>query len=285
MNTLRGPLCLVSALGLFAVLDANSKLLAGTYAWDQVMVFRYLTLLPLLLLIRALRPGAGGPLATAHPRLHALRAVFMVGSGAGFFLALREIPLAEGYLVYFTAPFLVLGLAVAVLHERTGPAVWAWSAVGFAGVVVALWPNLAGHGPWAAYLWALFGTCCYAVVMTINRQLRHEPGAAVLLFWSSLYGLLICIPFAVTGWVWPSPVDALALMLNGVLAGAATVLLAAAFRFDSAARLAPLEFSALLFAIALDFAVWRIVPSGFVISGAAIVIFACLMSQRAALRG
>lgn len=279
---MRGPLHIVAAMALFALLDANSKLLSGTYPVQQVVAIRYATLLAVLFAARAAMPGLGGRLDTAHPFLHLARAAFMVGSGVGFFQALRTIPLAEGYLVYFTAPFMTLGLAALVLRERTGPAVWAWSLLGFGGVALAMWPGLSAEGPWGAYLWALFATGCYAAVLTINRLLRHETGAAALILWSSLPGLLALAPFAAAGWVAPGAADLLALMANGVFAGGATVCLAIAFRLDSAARLAPLEFSALIFAVALDLAIWRVWPNAWTLGGAAIVVLALAMSQRAA---
>jgi drug/metabolite transporter (DMT)-like permease len=278
----RGPLYIVAAMALFALLDANSKLLSGTYPVEQVVAVRYAALLLVLFAARAAIPGLGGRLDTAHPFLHLMRAAFMVGSGVGFFQALRTIPLAEGYLVYFTAPFMTLGLAALVLRERTGPAVWGWSMLGFAGVALAMWPGLSATGPWGAYLWALFATACYAAVMTINRLLRHETGAAALILWSSLPGLLALSPFAALGWVRPDVPDLLALGVNGLLAGGATVCLAIAFRHDSAARLAPLEFSALLFAVALDLAVWNVLPTAWTLGGAVVVVFALAMSQRAA---
>jgi len=278
----RGPLYIVAAMALFALLDANSKLLSGTYPVEQVVAIRYATLLVVLFAARAVAPGLGGRLDTAHPFLHLARAGCMLGSGVGFFQALRTIPLAEGYLVYFTAPFLTLGLAALVLGERTGPAVWGWSLLGFAGVALAMWPGLSAEGPWGAYLWALFATACYAAVLTINRLLRHETGAAALILWSSLPGLLVLAPFAALGWVAPDLPDLLALAANGLFAGAATLCLAIAFRHDSAARLAPLEFSALLFAVALDLAVWGVLPTAWTLAGAAIVVFALVMSQRAA---
>lgn len=279
---MRGPLYIVAAMGLFALLDANSKLLSGTYPVEQVVAIRYAALLLALFAARAAVPGTGGRLDTAHPFLHLLRAAFMVGSGVGFFQALRTIPLAEGYLVYFTAPFMTLGLAALVLHERTGPAVWGWSLLGFSGVAIAMAPGLSAEGPWGAYLWAFFATVCYAAVLTINRLLKHETGAAALILWSSLPGLLALAPFAATGWVRPGVLDLLALSVNGLLAGSATVCLAIAFRHDSAARLAPLEFSALVFAVGLDLLIWQVLPSGWTLSGAVIVVFALAMSQRAA---
>ncbi|WP_338144388.1 DMT family transporter [Neoroseomonas marina] len=281
---MRGPLYIIAAMGLFALLDANSKLLSGTYPVEQVVAIRYAALLLVLFAGRAVAPGLGGRLDTAHPFLHLTRATFMVGSGVGFFQALRTIPLAEGYLVYFTAPFMTLGLAALVLRERTGPAVWAWSLLGFSGVAIAMAPGLSAEGPWAAYLWAFFATVCYAAVLTINRLLKHETGAGALILWSSLPGLLALAPFAAMGWVRPGVVDLLALSVNGLLAGGATVCLAVAFRYDSAARLAPLEFSALVFAVGLDLLIWQVLPSGWTLGGAVIVVFALVMSQRAASR-
>lgn len=279
---MRGPAFIVAAMALFALLDANSKLLSGRYPADQVIALRYATLLLALFAARAVFPGLGGRLSTTHPILHLTRAVVMIGSGFGFFLALREIPMAEGYLVYFTAPFLTLGLAALVLKERTGLAVWGWSVMGFSGVLVAMWPGLAAGGPLHAYLWAFFATVCYATVLTINRLLRHETGFAVLILWSSLPGLILVAPFAMMSWVAPSLLDLARLAVNGLLAGAATLCLAIAFRHDSAARLAPLEFSALVFALSFDLVLWGVWPSAWTMAGAMIVVLALLMSQRAA---
>jgi drug/metabolite transporter (DMT)-like permease len=58
--------------------------------------------------------------------------------------------------------------------------------------------------------------------------------------------------------------------------------LALAFSIDRAARLAPLEFSALVFALILDAAIWQLLPGGWTLAGAVIVVFACLMSEKAA---
>ena len=285
MTSFKGPLLLVGAMALFALLDANSKLLAGRYDADQVLLVRYGTLLTLLGLLRLLRPGTGGPISTARPWLHLLRALCMAGSAYGFFLAFREIPLAEGDLVYFTAPFFTLLLAALVLGEKNGRAVWFWSAMGFLGVIVAMAPGLSAAGPWGAYAWAFLGTMTYAGFLTISRVLRAEQGAARLIFWSSGPLFLAILPFAMAEWVMPDAYDWLALILNGLFAGGATLALALAFSIDRAARLAPLEFSSLVFALLLDAAIWHLWPGSWTLAGAAIVVFACLMSERATRTG
>ncbi|WP_424136925.1 DMT family transporter [Roseomonas chloroacetimidivorans] len=271
---------MLAAIGLFALLDANSKVLSGGYHVSQVLVFRYVVLLGLLGLARMVRRDLGGGLATRRLRAHLARAVLMVGSGAGFFLALRHLPLAEGYLVYFTAPFLLLALFRVLLKEPVPAAAWGWCALGFLGVLISLWPGLSAGGSWVAYGWAMLGTLCHALVLVVNRSLRDERGAARLIFWSAAPVLPVLLPWAAMEWVTPSWHDALALSANGVLAGGATVALAMAFRHAGAARLAPLEFTALVFAVVLDVTVWGVWPAPLVWIGAAIVTFAGAMAQR-----
>ena len=277
---MRGPLLLLAALALFAVLDANSKLLSGGYHVSQVLAFRYAVLLGLLGLARMARRNAGGGLESRRPVAQLLRAGFMVGSGTGFFMALRSLPLAEGYLVYFTAPFMLLALFRVLLKEAVPVSTWGWCGVGFLGVLTALWPGLSAGGSWPAYAWALLGAFCHAMVLVMNRSLRNEPGVARLVFWGSAPALPALMPWAVAEWVTPSWPDAIALSANGVLAGGAMLALAAAFRHASAGRLAPLEFSALIYAVVLDVAVWGVWPSAWVWTGAAIVAFAGIMAQR-----
>ena len=127
----------------------------------------------------------------------------------------------------------------------------------------------------------MLGTISYAIVLTINRKLRQEPGVARLILWSALPGALVLLPFAWDGWVMPDARDWVALSANGVLAGTSTICLALAFRHASAARLAPLEFSALIWAVGLDVALWGHWPSVTTLVGAAIVVCACIMSERA----
>jgi drug/metabolite transporter (DMT)-like permease len=279
---LRGPALLVAGIFLFTLLDVNSKLLSGTYGVGQVILLRHVALLAAFGIARLCVPGAGGPLRTAHPRLHLVRAIAMVFSAGGFFLAFRQIPLAEGYLVFFTAPFLSLGLAALLLRERVPPAAWLWVAVGFAGVAATLVPKLsAGSGGWFAYAAALAGTAAYAVVLTINRKLRHERGVARLIVWPSLLGLLVFGPAAALDWEPPPPGDLALLLVNGLFAGIAVLCLAIAFRHATVARLAPFEFVGLPLSVFWDWALWGLPPAASTLAGGAVVVLACVMSERA----
>lgn len=280
---MRGPALMLTAIVVFTLLDANSKLLSGSYGVGQVIFMRFAVLVPLFLLLRAARPGLGGPLRTARPGLHALRAVMMMISASGFFLAFRHLPLAEGYLLFFTTPFLTMAMAALALKERVPGGAWAWCAVGFGGVLVAMAPKLGGGtaaGELEGYLCLVVSVMSYSVTQTVNRSLRTENGLAALVVWPGLLGLLLFGPLAAWSWQ-PTPiVDHLRLWLNGILAGSAVVLSAAAYRHADAARLGPYAFAALPASIMLDWLLWDHAPAVATLAGGAIVVLACIMSER-----
>lgn len=281
----KGPAFLVISVLLFGILDANSKVLAGEYSAAQAVLVRHAVLLALLLGLRAVWPGAGGGLATRHPWLHLLRGLCMLGSGVGFYVAVRHMPLAMGYLVFFTAPFLMLALSGLLLREVVPRAAWGWCALGFSGVLLALLPQLGAGADWLGLGGAFFATLCYALNMIINRRLRAEQGFARLLLWPGLICILANAPFAWVHWVPPDAMDWLRLAVNGVLAGVAAVCLAYAFRHATPARLAPFEYVALPWSVALDFWVFGNVPAWPTLAGGVVVVAACVMSERARVQG
>lgn len=267
-------------LGLFAVLDANSKHLSGVYPVAQVILLRHLVLLVALVVARLVWPGAGGALRSSAPGRHLARAGGMLGASVCYFLAFRSLALAEGYLVFFTAPFMTLGLAAWLLREKLPATAWIWAGVGFSGVLIAMAPDLRSGGNWNAYLFAFGGTICHAIVMTANRGLRHEGGFARLVVWPAALAVPLLLPFAIAEWQPPPASDFLALAANGLLAGAANLCLAVAFRLANAARLAPLEYSALVWAVGFDVLFWNDWPGVWTLVGAAVIVLACGMSQR-----
>ena len=278
---MKGPALLLAGIGLFGTLDANSKLLSGHYSVGQAIALRYVVLLLLFLAVQAAKPGALGPVAAVRPFAHLARALCMMVSAAGFFLGFRRLPLAEGYLVFFSAPLFTLGLCAVLLGERAPRAAWAWCGAGFAGVLLAVAPKLGGGGSLPGYLSVLVGTLAFALTQTLNRALRAEAGIARILLWPSLMGVLVYGPLAARDWVGPPPGELIQLLANGIFAGAAVVCTAAAYKYADAARLGPFGFAALPVSVLFDGVLWGHPPDPFTLAGGAVVIAACVMSERA----
>lgn len=278
---MRGPALLLAGILLFTLLDAHNKLLSGQYGVGQVIGLRYAAMLPAFLLARAVAPGFGGPVATRRPGLHALRTLAMLTSAASFFLGFRHLALAEGYLVFFTAPLLTLALSALALREPVPRAAWGWCLLGFGGVLLSVVPRLGGGGPPGAYLAVLVGTLAFSVTQTVNRALRGEPGLVGVILWPGLAGLAVFGLLAARDWVPAPPLDLLRLGVNGLVAGGAVVLTAAAYRHADAARLGPYGFVALPMSVALDLGLWGLWPDPATLAGGAVVVLACVMSERA----
>jgi drug/metabolite transporter (DMT)-like permease len=278
---------MLAGIGLFGLLDANSKLLSAEHTVWQVLLVRFATILVVVFALRAAMPGWGGALATRHPRTHLARALAMLGSAGFFFLAFSHLPLVEGYLVFFTSPFFILALAAVLLDEKVPRTAWAWVAVGFGGVAVGLAPGLlAGtQGEVAGYAWAFLGTLCYALVFVLNRSLRQETGMARVLLWPAVLGLAAMLWPGLATWTAPDALAWTLMIVNGLVVGIATAVLAEAFRHASASRLAPFGYSGLVWSVGFDLALWGHLPGWAMVAGAVIVIFACVMSERAAAKG
>ncbi|MCS6932033.1 MAG: DMT family transporter [Acetobacteraceae bacterium] len=282
---LLAPLLVILAHGLWAVLDVNTKILTATIPAEQLVWLRYATLAVLILAVRAVVPGFGGPVRTRVPHLHLLRAAAMVACGFAMYFALRNLTLAEAYLVFFTAPLVTLGLAAAFLREPAPPAALLWASLGFLGIVVALAPGITAEGTLLGYAAGAAGSVGYAVVLTVSRRLKAERGLAMLLLWSAVPASVVLAPLALSVWVPPAPWEWALLIVNGVLAGAATYALTVAFGLAPASRLAALEYTALLYAFGFDLVIWHLLPGPWVVAGMALVVLACVMAERAAHRG
>lgn len=270
---------MLAAVGLFAVLDTAGKLLAADgFGFAQVVMLRYAPVLPVTLLLLA---PTGTRIFDRMTRPHVLRGTAMLVASVAFFLAFARLPLADGYLVFFTAPFLSMGAARLLLREHTPRAAWLWAATAFTGVLVAVADGIGGGGTWTGYAAAFLGSAAYATMITVNRMLRTTRSAVLVLFWPSLIGGLALAPAGLATWKAPDLWHLTLLAVNSLSWSAATICVVAAFRHAPVARLAPLEYTALLWAMTADWLVFAHPPALHVLAGGAVVVVACLMSERA----
>jgi drug/metabolite transporter (DMT)-like permease len=83
----------------------------------------------------------------------------------------------------------------------------------------------------------------------------------------------VTLPF---GWVMPTSWQLAALIAIGLLGGTAHVILTESYRYAPASVIAPFDYTAIIFAFLLGYAMFGEVPTGVVVIGAAIVVAAGL---------
>lgn len=266
------------AVLLFALMDAGLKLLTAHYPPLQVASLRGLSSLPLVL-AWALATTPVISLLRVRWRLHLLRGVLGLGMMAGFIYGLRALPLSTAYAIAFVAPMLVTALAGPMLHERIGANRWWAIAIGMVGVLVVLRPT--GDGMLSlAGLAVLVGTTCYAVSAITVRMLAQRDSTQAMVLWFMALLSLGASLLAAWNWVPVRWEDAWTIAGVGVSGSLAQVALTEAFRRGEASLIAPLEYTGLVWVIALDLLVWGVLPDLGTWIGAGIIMVSGLYLLR-----
>jgi len=271
-GNLRAILAMIAACAMFGCMDALLKLLAGHYPPFQVTALRGLTAMPLVLLYLLWRREVAVVFRRhLQWRLHALRALLTVGLLGLFTYGLQTLGLAEAYTLSFIAPMVITMLSVPLLKERVLPRHWWAIAVGMAGVVVALRPDQGAILSLGA-LAVLAAAVCYALSNVIGRIISRTEPSATLLFWTTAGLLVGGSALSLGRWV-PVPAEHAPLLLGLALSGfLGQLAITEAFRHGQASAVAPFEYTALAWAVALDWLVWQAVPDAYTLLGGAIII-------------
>ncbi len=270
-------------LGVFcmSVVDAASKQLVGGYSLAQVMFFTRI-MGPFFAI--ALAMGQGGLLTLGTRRMgwHLLRGIVSAATAVTFVASLRLLPLADAVAITFVSPLLMSALSVPMLRERVGPRRWAAILVGLIGVVVVLQPSGAGFGLGA--MLALFAALTYALSLNMSRLMSDTETSQSILFWFSTYMLLGSGLLMLFDWQTPGLFDSLLFALLAVAASLGQFCVIQALRYGQVSLLAPLEYSALIWATSFGFIFWGEFPTPTVLLGAVIIILSSLyVVQREAL--
>jgi drug/metabolite transporter (DMT)-like permease len=263
---------MLAGVGIFSINDALGKWLVANYSVGELLLIR--SAAALLVMIPFLRnAGVAAFVAAPRPPLQVARIVVSAIEVALFFWAVSYLPLADASTFYLATPIYVTVLSVIVLAERTGWRRGLAVAVGFAGVVLALRPSAASFTLPA--LIAVSGSLFFAVLLIMTRLLRNT--AQMVLISGQLISTLVfgavMTPF---GWAAPSLLDFALLVLFGVLSVAALACVNHALKLAPASVVVPYQYTTILWAIVLGYAVFGDVPDLFMLAGAAIIIAAGL---------
>src|SRR5689334_15118576 len=132
-----GILCMVTGMALFTLNDALGKWLVASCPVPLILAVRSAAAL-LILLPLVLKAGVLNVFKVPDPGRHLLRNALIIAEVALFYLAVRDLPLADVMTIYMAAPLLVTALSVPLLGEKVGIRRWVAVGVGFVGVVLVL---------------------------------------------------------------------------------------------------------------------------------------------------
>lgn len=253
------------------------KLLAAHYPPLQVSALRGFASLPFVLVwvmstkgLASIRPVRWG--------LHLLRGALGIAMIVGFVYGLARLPLSSTYAITFIAPLLVTALAVPLLGEKVGPRRWMAIGVGMFGVLVILRPG--GDVFSMAGLSVLMATFCWAASAITVRVLTRSDTTQSMVVW-----MLVLLGFGAAALAWPvwvpiRPSDWAIIAMLGAFGAFGQILLTEAFRLGEASKIAPLEYTALLWSLGIDLALWGVLPDAMTWLGAGIIVASGLYMLR-----
>lgn len=256
-NIIIGSLiCLISYLAI-ALIATTVKLIPPTIHMGVIIFFQYS--IALLLCLPGLFKAGLSKLKTEHPKLHLLRDAAGILNFAAFFLSLAFIPLVNAVVLRSTTPFWIPIILLLWRGDRFSAKLWGSIIVGFIGVF------LIAHPPGGAYfnsgsLLALASGALMAVAALSIRQLAATDAAQSTMFYYFLIACLCSLPFAIAFWTPLSLHDLLLLIAVGVLMYIVQFTMILAFRYAKPSVLAPISYSAIIFAGILGWLFWGQIP-------------------------
>jgi len=255
----RGIPLMLTAVAVFSLMDASLKQLTGSYPPWQVSCIRGLASIPVM---RRLLPARWWP--------HLARGVLAVGMLSLFVYSLQTLPLTETYAIFLCAPLIVTALSALLLHEHVDWHRWLAVVLGLLGVLIMLRPS-ASHFVSVGAAAALGSALCYSLsAITIRTLARGESTLSVAFSFVVTVGLVNgaiawphWVPVQPTHWPW--------ILIIGITGALGQMLIIQAFRAASPARVAPFEYTALLWGLMFDWVLWRTLPDQRTLIGGAIV--------------
>lgn len=255
---------------LFSSHDAIVKVLVADISVFQIIFYESLFgLIPLIIMM--LMDKNTGNFRPRHPWLMAIRTGLNLIALSSVFYAFGQLPLAEAYALIFATPLLITALSVPILGEKVGVFRWVAVVVGLVGVLVVLRPGVQALS--LGHLAALTSAIASALSVIILRKVGNVERSAVMIIIPTLAGIVVMA--FILPWVYvPVSLPTLgALAIAGALIVSAQLTMIGAYRAaSSAAAIAPVQYTQILWATLFGVLFFDEIPDGWLAVGAAIII-------------
>jgi drug/metabolite transporter (DMT)-like permease len=269
---------------LFSVHDGMIKLLVETTTVWQILFCRSLTIL-----FGCFAMGGKGLFreTTASPVIKPLliRSFILLAAWLCYFNAAKYLPLADITTLYFAAPVVVILLAIPMLGEHVTWPRWLAVGIGFLGVVIATNPTGMSI-EWPVYL-ALLAACLWAFATVLLRRTAMGARTPVQMVVTNFFFLLLTAPMTINSWVSPDGTGSLLLLAVGIIGGIGQLAFFEGMRRAPISVIAPFEYTALVWAFILGYAIWGDIPGYNVILGALLIASAgiiIILGERQSMR-
>jgi drug/metabolite transporter (DMT)-like permease len=228
---MRRPLLMMAASSVcFALMAFAAKLAAARLSGGEIAFWRFAIMLSPLLAVPRL-----GRKALDFQRLDLLayRGIFGGTAVLLYFLAIAHIPVGIATLLNYSSPVFSVAFAALFLGERADRRLLVPLAAALLGLTLTVTGNQAGLS-FRLGTWELVGMASGVLsgaAVTAIRAARRTEGSWAVYGSFSLCGLLATAPFALPGFVAPTPREWLLLAVVGGASVVAQLLMTWAYRW------------------------------------------------------
>jgi drug/metabolite transporter (DMT)-like permease len=272
-GNLRGGIWILIASLFLALMVALVKLAGLRLHVTEVLFFRQVTML--LLASPALFRNFPSAFRTNRLDLQLIRVGVAFCAMLMWFTAVVHLPLAEVTTIQFAKNFFLTLLAIFFLNEIVGVRRWSAIVVGFIGVLIVAWPS-SGQAINVYGLLAIGSAAAVAIVTILVRKLSQvDPPITILCYQALGVGILMIPP---TIWFWQTPTLAELVLLAaiGVVSVIGQTCNILGLRAGEASAVAPLDYSKLIYAVALGYLIFSEWPEPRVFVGAILIVGAAI---------
>lgn len=267
------------AIAMGSGIDALVKGVAPQAGLHHLLAWRFLfgALIALAVFKAQKRPHPGWPAI----RFHTLRGIVQVGAAWSFFYALMHLPLAVATIIGFTAALMVPFVARVMIREAITPLALVATVIGFAGAALAVTGR--PETSTASEQWVLGTLSCflaaflYALILVMLRMRATQEDATTIAMFTNTVPAIVLLPITLGLFGAPDWADIPLFFGLGILGYAVWFLMTLAYARAPAQRLAPLEYTALLWSGLFGSVFFAEYPGWQTWLGAAIIIVACLI--------
>ena len=269
-NPLQGMALMAGAMIVLPAMDAIAKYMATFEGMSpgQVTFYRFFFQLVCTLPILFMMFGWGA-LSAKRPWMNLLRGALHGAASLLFFVAVKYMPLADVFAIYFVEPFMLAGLSALFLGDKVGWRRWTAIVVGFGGAMIVIQPSYEVFG-----LKALLPVCCaflFSLYLFLNRAIGNADSPLTMQTMAGIGGtlfmsgaLIVGNSMGVSDFDVSLPTSMLGLVLLlilGSLSGYVHMIVVRAFRMAPLSLLAPFQYFEIISATILGYALFGDFPN------------------------
>ena len=281
LNPLKGMALMAGSMAVLPLMDAIAKYMATFEGMSPAQVtfyrffFQLVATLPLLVTV-----AGAGAFRAKRPYANLLRGALHGAASLLFFVAVKYMPLADVFAIYFVEPFILTALSAAFLGDRVGWRRWLAILVGFGGAMIVIQPSFAIFG-WTSLL-PVACAFLYALYMFLNRAIGDADSPLTMQTVSGVGGTLFMAGAILVGhgagaadFVPSLPGSLLGfglLFTLGAISGLGHLVVVRAFRMAPLSLLAPFQYFEIISATVLGYAIFGDFPTASKWLGIAIIV-------------